>query len=173
MKMSPALDTTGATSRLSENVVTRLESLPGVIGAAYITSLPLELGPDIPFEIVGHADSGDMPDEQVRAVSPHYFAVMRIPVVAGRAFTERDTQGSPAVGDHQPSAGAKILSETQAHRGAPVTGSLMGPRFADVPREIIGVVGDTHEDSLRSSAPPMLVEPWLRCRIPSLDWTIR
>lgn len=183
MKMSLTLDTTEATARLVERVVSRLETLPGVRAVANVTALPLEQGPDLPFEIVGHSASEDnMPDEQVRAASPHYFSVMRIPVVAGRAFTERDTQSAPAVVIINQALVRKYFAKRNPLGERLLIGRVMGPRFADVTREIIGVVGDTHEESLGSSAPPMLFEPLAQVpdaitamdnRILALNWVIK
>ncbi len=183
MKMSLSLDTTEATARLSDRVVSKLESLPGIRGVANITALPLEVGPDISFEIVGHAASaGSVPEEQVRAVSPHYFAVMRIPVLAGRTFTERDTEGASPVVIINQALVRKYFPKRSPLGQRLLLGRSLGPRFADVPREIIGVVGDTHEDSLRSPAPPMLFEPLAQVpdaiarldnQIMGLNWVIK
>jgi putative ABC transport system permease protein len=102
---------------------------------ANITALPLEVGPDISFEIVGQAASaGSAPEEQVRAVSPHYFAVMRIPIVAGRAFTERDTEGASAVVIINQALARKYFRKLSPLGERLLLGRALGPRFADVPR---------------------------------------
>ena len=147
-------------ARVTERIATRVEAIPGVVSAGITIALPLEIGPDLPFDIVGHPASGDLPqDQQWRVVSPHYFSALHVPVVAGRAFTEQDTRQAPAV---------LIVNEAFARRWFPkrnalgesiLIGRYMGPRFRDVPRRIVGVVADTRDVGLDSDAPPMMFEP--------------
>ncbi len=82
------------------NLMDKLRSLPGVEGVATTDSLPLtgNGGTGSP-EVVGRPPvQGRGYQVDVREVSAQYFSVMRIPVVSGRSFEERDTeQSSPAV----------------------------------------------------------------------------
>lgn len=151
--------TTAATARLAERVVRRLEALTGVAAVGTITSLPTEPGFDNPFEIIGRPASKEMPDESMRIIMPRYFAAMRIPVVAGRAFTENDTQAARRV---------IIINEAFARKYFPhenplgqqiLVGRTMGPLFADAPREIVGVVGNTRDESLGAPPQPIFFEP--------------
>jgi putative ABC transport system permease protein len=175
--------TTEAATSFCNRIVTRLEALPGVLSAGITDALPLEPGRDLPFEIIGHPTSeDDMPNEQIRAISPHYFSAMSIPFVTGRPFTERDTRQS---------AGVAIINEALARKYFPkqsplgqsiLIGRAMGPMFADVARQIVGVVGDTSERGLGNPPPPMLFEPLgqttdalneLEMKITPLHWVIR
>jgi predicted permease len=152
-------ETTAATASMAQRVVTRLEAIPGVEAVGTITSLPTEPGFDDPFEIIGRPPAKEISDEFMRVVSPHYFSALRIPVVAGRAFTEHDTQeGRPVI----------IVNEALAREYFPkqnpmgqqiLVGRIMGPLFADRPREIVGVVGDTHDAGLGTPARPIYFEP--------------
>jgi putative ABC transport system permease protein len=151
--------TTAATAALVDRIVTRLEALPGVGAVGTITSLPTEVGFDDPFEIIGRPPSNEIADEDMRVVSPHYFSVLRIPVLAGRAFTARDTQQSGRV---------IVINEALARKYFPhenplgrqiLVGRIMGPIFADLPREIVGVVGDTRDAGLGVPAQPIYFEP--------------
>jgi putative ABC transport system permease protein len=151
--------TTGPTARLVEQTIRRLEAIPGVEAVGTITSLPTDIGFDDPFEILGHPAPKEMPDELFRVVSPHYFKAMRIPIVSGRSFTERDTQQSRRV---------ILINQAFAQRYFPhenplgqqiLVGRIMGPLFADQPREIVGVVGDTRDAGLKVPPQPIYFEP--------------
>ena len=90
--------TTRAVASVYDQTIPRLESIPGVQSAATVTSLPLELGPDFGFAVVGrkqHAQGEIDGDAQWRAITPHYFDTMRMPLVRGRGFDERDSGSSP------------------------------------------------------------------------------
>lgn len=173
---------TEAAAGFCNRLVTRLESLPGAFSVGITDALPLEQGRDLPFEIIGrHTSAEDMPEEQIRGISPHYFSAMSILVVAGRPFTERDTRQS---------AGVVVINEALARKYFPkqnpigqniLIDHVMGPAFADVPRQIVGVVGDTRENGLGNPPPPMLFQPLaqttdalneLEMRITPLHWVI-
>ena len=76
-----------------EQVVGRLETIPGVERASVSTDVPL-LG-------VRQGDSVAVPGTEggvgvrFKRVDPHYFAALDIPVLAGRAFTAHDREGAP------------------------------------------------------------------------------
>ncbi|MBV9501049.1 MAG: ABC transporter permease, partial [Acidobacteriaceae bacterium] len=123
--------TTAATARLAQQIITRLETIPGVVAVGTISNLPTQPGFDDPFEIIGRPPSKEILDEDFRVISPDYFSAMRIPVVAGRAFTPRDTQQSRRV---------IIINEALARKYFPhenplgqqiLVGRIMGPLFAD------------------------------------------
>src|SRR6185437_5377465 len=79
--------------------VERLNALPGVEAASAACCVPLQGGYGLPFNIVGKP-SGNGPwlgGGDWTTVSPGYFAVFKIPVLRGRAFTDQDTKGAPPV----------------------------------------------------------------------------
>lgn len=95
-------------SRFIEQVVERLQAIPGVESAAVSTDVPL-LG-------VRQGDSVGVPGAaegsvgaRFKRVDPHYFATLDIPVLVGRSFTSRDRAGAPRVA---------ILNEALAQRVA-------------------------------------------------------
>ena len=88
------------------------------------------------------------------AVSPEFFEVMGIPLLAGRGFGPRDAEGSPPVALVNPAA-------ARAWFGGE---SPLGRRFGDNPAasgemEIVGVVGDVRAGGVREAAPPTLYRP--------------
>ncbi len=144
-------------------VLQRLETLPGVEAASSVTSLPLELGPDLPFNIEGRTDTDNNPGAQWRAITPSYFRAMRIPLRRGRYFTDAETGQSPAV---------VIINEALVRRfwprypagedpiGQRITiGRIMGKEFVERTREVVGVVADIKEVGLDRAAPLTLFVP--------------
>jgi hypothetical protein len=88
-------------------------------------------------------------------VSPDYFAVMGIPLVAGRAFDARDTARAPV---------RIVVNETMAARYWPhggAVGSMV--RFAGegpYAVEVIGVVGDARYRMVREPRRPSFYRVW-------------
>jgi putative ABC transport system permease protein len=74
---------------------------PGIRGMAWASTLPLgesTFGPSS-FEIVGDPpiEETQRPAADYQIVSPSYFATLDLPIVNGRGFSDRDTQGSVQV----------------------------------------------------------------------------
>jgi predicted permease len=125
-------------------------------------SLPTEDGADLPFIIEGRALKGDDPyhgDEQYRTVSAEYFKALAIPVVRGRVFDIRDANGSAPV---------VIINAAMARKHWPNEdpigqrlniGKGLGPEFEDAPRQIIGIVGDVHEEGLERPVTALMYVP--------------
>ena len=82
---------------LFERVLAELKTQPGVKAAA--ATLPLLGGWQSSFSIEGKPEPppGQRPAADIARVSPDYFSVMSIRVLAGRVFDERDREESPRV----------------------------------------------------------------------------
>jgi predicted permease len=121
----------------------RVGSLPGVVSAGLTTFLPYnETIGSGPLRVEGRPDLLDLSNAAyLRAVTPGYFPTLKVPVVAGRGFSERDTADTELVA---------IVSEGL---NAALGGDLIGQRVAfglgqsDWLR-IIGVVGDIRYDGV-------------------------
>jgi predicted permease len=155
-------ETAAGMERLATELTRRLESIPGVQAATYALSLPLQLGPDMPFSIAGKVPRDGGPfngDEVYRPVGAHYFQTLGIPLRRGRLFDERDsTIGRWTLIINQ--AMAKKYWPNENPLGATVTiGKGIGGGMEDRPREVIGVVGDVRENGLDQDAPPVLYVP--------------
>jgi len=88
----------------------RVRSLPGVTAAGFIARLPLGLdnsstGASADTQSQGRPE--DMSSTYYETVTPGYFTAMGIPLVAGRDFTDADTDKS---------VGVAIVNETLARR---------------------------------------------------------
>jgi predicted permease len=118
-----------------EEVERRAVTLPGVEEAALTNDVPAS-GDDAgtSLHVEGRATAIDTGEVEV---SPAYFRLFRIPLIAGRVFRENDRLGSPRV---------VVLSDLAARRFFPGVNPL--GRHIDFPQqnqlqaEVIGVVGD-------------------------------
>lgn len=148
MMVDPLASTYPTPERLLQffdDVEREVRAIPGVRNVAYTTTLPLGASDDGPrsFEVIGAplpAD-GQRPVASSQRVSHPYFDTLRIPIVDGRGFTDRDTLTSPRV---------CIVSEAFVRRhlgGRSPIGLQIALRPAQVPqakpdvREIVGVAG--------------------------------
>ena len=130
----------------------RIGALPGVEGVAVGSFVPWRdagsLGPGVQFTVEGYkpADGEENPQARFRIVAPRFFAVLGVPLLAGRDFTDDDRGGSELV---------SIVSQSVAQRmfpnGDAVNRHLMwtDPYFGKpVPRRIVGVVADVDDENV-------------------------
>src|SRR5262249_29544516 len=83
-----------------DKLLARIRSMPGVEAVGATSILPLS-GPSASadFTIAGQppATEKEKPGAQYRMVDASFFRAMRVPILRGREFTERDNQGSRGV----------------------------------------------------------------------------
>ncbi len=135
----------------------RVRALPGVEEAGVIHVLPLG-GSDWThsFEIEGSPQMPEskLPSSNFYNVSPGYFHALRIPLLQGRHLSEEDTAQTPRVA---------VINETFARRYFPDENPVgqrvrIGNGIPEM-REIVGIVGDVHNNSLAQPAPAQIYEP--------------
>jgi len=158
-----------AVTAFYEKLRPRLESLPGVETVGVVSALPLSgVLHSIPFTIEGRATA---PDEAQRAdyrvASAGYFRALKIPLMAGREFNERDTAQTAPVA---------LISQSLAHRYWPdrsplgarlrINDNNQGPRLV----EIVGVVGDVKHLSLDGEPAPHIYLPIHQTHEDSVVW---
>jgi putative ABC transport system permease protein len=98
----------------------------------------------------GAASSDDMPQALLHLVTPDYFKTMKIPVLKGRDFSDRDDLKSPLVA---------VINETFARRAFPnedAIGKRLTTPQTQGPVTIIGVVGDAKHYTATEPARPQL-----------------
>jgi macrolide transport system ATP-binding/permease protein len=133
----------------------RLTSLPGVQSASLVDALPVTFmgGTRSSIEIEGYKP-GANEDMQIAAVlaGPRYFTNMRVPLVQGRDFEERDREGAPCVAVVNEAFGEKYF------RGSNSLGKHLlkygGENKPNVPCEIVGVIRDNEWQSLEKQVHP-------------------
>ena len=123
-----------------KQLVERTRSLPGVESVGTIDALPFtDDGSTQPVAIEGRpaVEFAMQPEVAVRTISPGYLRTLRIPLLAGRDFSETDSLDSPA---------AIVISESMAREfwpdENPVGKRLTLSFFPGKVREVIGVAGD-------------------------------
>jgi len=153
--------TTAAVSNFSDQVVRRLETVPGVTAAAAMIALPVETGIDLPFSIVGKAPvRGEYAgDAQWRSLSPHYFSVFKIPLLRGRAFTEGDTAASARVVIINDAMAKKFWPKEDPIGQQILIGKGLGPQFEEPTREVVGIVGNVRENGLNNAGVEVMYIP--------------
>jgi predicted permease len=175
---------TAAVADMARLANERIEALPGVLASAASCYLPLEGGLGLGFIIEGRP-LGDAPVHGGASwayVTYRFFDVFKIPVVRGRAFTERDGAGDP---------GVVIINEAFARQYWPgqnpvgqrlSIGPGMGPAFVEPAREIAGVVADARDAGLNYAPQPAMFVPLpqvrdgvmaLNNRFLPLSWVVR
>lgn len=145
-------------------MVERVSSIPGVESAAFTQTMPFTWGIPVTFTVQGRDDDAvKLPPTYYDSVSPSFFATTRIPLLAGRTFTESDNFNSPAV---------IVLSESAAKKFFPNENPIgrhlllpTQPGQPIMPLEVIGIVGDVPRNGLNAAAPyqayaSMIQRPW-------------
>jgi len=143
------------TTAFFEALYERLRAAPGVERVAATTSLPFA-GADSRLDLEIEHRTADSPvpvRAHVRLVSPAYFATMGIPVVRGRAFTDRDDDRVPQVA---------VINEAAARRywpGENPIGQRISLGAPDDWRRIVGIAGDTRHEGLDADIEPAAYLP--------------
>jgi hypothetical protein len=83
-------------AEFERQVMERVRALPDVAQASVTTAVPLRGGTDYVY-VVRPVGGDERRAANMRAVDPEYFALMRIPVLAGRTFTAADDEHAPKV----------------------------------------------------------------------------
>ncbi|MGH9871744.1 MAG: ABC transporter permease [Pyrinomonadaceae bacterium] len=136
-------------------IIQRISSAPGVAVVGAINTLPLDKGPQAGFRIEGRPllTPDKWPGGNYRTVSTDYFRAMNIPIVQGRAFTDRDIETAPLV---------MIVNQALAQHDFPGENPIgkrislgnNGPNGQPVWWEIVGVAADVRSLELREPATP-------------------
>jgi predicted permease len=150
----------------SDNLLTRLQSEPGMRDSAIAIPLPITDGfINIAFDIENRpapsAAAARIADYV--AVTPTYFRVMNIPLVAGRTFEVRDNMSAPPVAVVTQSFVRAYFPNENPIGKRIVFGFPPDPGIS---REIIGVVGDVHDVSLGNDPGPMMYAAYAQSPFP-------
>ena len=148
--------------RFFDEAVERIEALPGVESAAFISQAPFSHSNIFSsFVVIGAppSPSGQVPESNVRAITPGYFDVMKIPIRQGRRFNAGDIKGR---------VGAVIINEALAEKyfaGEDPLGKRLniGVIVDDDEAEewqIVGLVGDVKHAALDRKAQPEIYVPF-------------
>jgi putative ABC transport system permease protein len=117
----------------------------------------------------GTTDPREMPNAFQLRAGANYFAALRIPVLAGRAFTGADRAGAPLV---------VVVDETFVRRflGAQAPATAVGRRVSfggDEWRAIVGVVADVRYNGLATPVEPTLYYPFAQDPFLGMEMFVR
>jgi predicted permease len=163
-RLGPGLTDPGRTAVMQE-VVRRVSGLPGVEAVAVGGAVPWRerFAERVQFVAEGYqpATGEEAPTGRLRSVSPDYFKVLGVPLLAGRDFMEDDRRRPERVAMVSQSVAQRLFPNGDAlnRRLTPTNlgTNLGGPE----PSRIIGVVADVDEDDIVQE-PSMIVYYFLR-----------
>jgi putative ABC transport system permease protein len=150
----------------SDSLLTRLQSEPGMEKSALAIPLPITDGfVNIAFDIENRPapSAADARIADYVAVTPTYFHVMNIPLIAGRTFEPRDNMSAPPVAVVTQSF-VRAYFPNENPIGQRITFGF--PPDPGISREIIGIVGDVHDVSLGKDPGPMMYAAYAQSPFP-------
>jgi predicted permease len=145
--------TPDAMARRADDIVRRVEALPGVVSATASNMLPFNGGG---YQEAVRAEGSKIEEENAATVlyftaTPHVFRTLGVPILAGRDFTEADGSRD---------SGSAIVNQIFAKRFWPNETNVIGRRFRLTNDKtgqsftVIGVTGDFRLFTVRSGKPP-------------------
>jgi putative ABC transport system permease protein len=145
-----------------DQVLDRIRALPGVASVAGSSTLPLrDRGSTSDFFIAGRAADEYGTEVLRRSVTPGYFETMRVPLLAGRRFTEADAWRGDGVD------GVVLINEAMARQyfaGQDPVGQRItldrSPDSTSAWHTIVGVVGSERQSAIATPPQIELIEPF-------------
>lgn len=138
---------------------------PGVDSAAVVSDFPLS-GDAVAQDLSGSGIGGRTIQSVVHVVGGEYWAVMGIPVIAGRTFSTTETMGPPDIvrGQASRTIGVAVISEVSARAlfgSESAVGRRVRLQVMGTPREfdVVGVVGSVKVDDVRRAPRPEIYLP--------------
>ena len=157
-----------------QTALREVSSLGGVAGAAVTSNLPASNvdNEKTLFTIQGRAalQANEVPAADFQTISGDYFSLLKIPLIAGRFFTEADNATGARVA---------IISRTMANRFWPARDPL-GQRLklgaadsAEPWLTVVGIVGDARQNWWNPATFPVLYLPYLQSSRSSFRFVFR
>ncbi len=144
-------------ARFFQQAIERVRAVPGVQSAALVRAVPFSGNwGNTRYTVEGRTPpaKGSEPQTRYHIVTPDAFRTLRIPLLRGRDFTDRDDLSARHVA---------IVNETLARTAFPgedaIGRHLTSPDAGPEPLTIIGIVGDTKHLSSTEPPQPQLYVP--------------
>ncbi len=158
---------------LYRDMLDRIAAVPGVRGVA-LSQPALLSGSESSTSFYVEGRSYPVEREKLDndiyrlVISPSFFDVMGIPILAGRGLTERDDDKAPKVA---------VINETAARKYFPNENPI-GRRFGSSVEtsgqtEIVGILRDVKYNRIREAAPPTMYVPYRQGRVGGAVFEIR
>jgi predicted permease len=157
-------------TRIQEEILHKIEALPGVSSVGLSMSIPLdgnEWGDPV-FAKDRTYGPGEVPLRRFRFVAPGFFKTLGTPLVAGRDLTWSDIYKKIPV-----AIVSRKLAREYWHDPANALGKQIRATSKDDWREVVGVVGDTHDDGMDKEPPSSVYWPVLAAHFESSDIDVR
>lgn len=168
-----------------KELMAKLEALPGVQAAGSVNYLPLTNSESVTTFWVDGYPNNEFQITEGRTVTPHYFAAMNIPLIAGRYFNDADGSGSTIINEsfaktyfaNRSPLGGRITGDPKSKREnwGIVVGVVADVRYEGVEKDpqpqIYNMGYDAGDASVavRSTLPPATVENEIRTTLKSID----
>ena len=143
-----------------QEVARRIGELPGVEGVAMGESVPWRDRSTTRLQFVAEgyqpANGEESPTGRLRYVSPQYFAVLGVPLLAGRDFTDDDRSSRERVAIVNQSVAQRLFPNGDALNRRLTPTNLGTNLGSPQPSRIVGIVADVDEDNVVQE-PSMIV----------------
>ena len=153
-----------------DQLLPRLQAIPGVTSAAGVISLPLS-GTSIvlTFEIEGRppVPPAQQPAMQVRIATANYFKTIGIPLKRGRFFTDEDRMATPQVALITEAAAKQYFPNEDPIGKKIKLGWRQDGKYAG--GEVVGVIGDVKDAGLDEPDPPQIYLPYGQWPVQSMS----
>src|SRR5215831_2214347 len=152
----PQYETTTQVTEFNQRAIDRIRSLPGVEAVATTSTLPLRRWLNLPIEFEGKPDQ--VISAEWRMISPGYFDAMKMRITEGRNISSSDHNTAVGVAVVNESFARQHFGETTAIGKRGIVGRTLN-LAREMPLEIVGVVNDSKQTSLKDAAPPTIYVP--------------
>jgi putative ABC transport system permease protein len=175
---------TGPVAQVIRAGTDRLMTVPGILDVGVSNCLPMAGGFGMIFDVVGRPKNGPGPTGGAGfySVSSGYFSTLKIPVLRGRSLTKQDDAAAPGVVVINQAMTRQFWPNSDPLRDKMLIGAGAGPAFADVQRQVVGIVGDTHDGGPNADPTPMMyiplaqmpdLETALNSKVAPMWWIVR
>jgi predicted permease len=147
--------------RMQEDILHKLADLPGISSAGISESLPMDGGGYLDGMFVKDRvyTSNETPLCWQEYVTPGFFKTLGTPMVAGREFTWSEIYNRVPVVMVSEEFARKYWHDPSSAVGKQIGGDPRNPKSTW--REVVGVVGDVHQDGVDKEAPDSVYWPIL------------
>ena len=144
-------------TRMEEEILRKIEAIPGVSQAAIINWSPMDGGSNDPVYAEDWSPQGGTPPiRRFKFISPGYVPVIGSHLLAGRELTWADLYSRTPVALISENLARELWRNPEAAVGKHVRA---GPKSEW--RQVIGVIADLHDDGIDRPAPAIVYWPLL------------
>jgi len=146
--------------RLARQFLGQIDTVPGVASSSIASRVPIGDREQVVRVTLDGAPAGapaEMPATAIVATSLGYFSTLRVPVDAGRMFSESDVDGGPP---------AVVISREAARRFWPQSSAVgrtltvRAEGWPATPLRVVGIVRDVRPADADARVSPQIYVPW-------------